>query len=327
LNQLPKKRICSEGWEALRWDPLPWLLDSDRPNLHWRTLVELVGRPPASRAVLLSRAGANAAKPVASLLADLREDGGWETSAGLWNAYAGPGWRLVAAVQFGADPSDPRITAAAEKLLETAPGEGGFAKRGGEPPVAWLTARALSALAELGWCGHVRFQEGLAWLAEAAPASSQGGWAGEARQKAAGECGVTAVGVLTALTACELASRSALRERAIVALQRVAASAAGRSGRLGHPCLGRTDAAEMLWALARAGAPLRPAMVPALKALQRRQDADARWSLSIRVPASLPIAETPPVGGPSGWLTLKAVVALMHYAVDAGLERLFPEKP
>ncbi|MEJ2189136.1 MAG: hypothetical protein P8Y93_06905, partial [Acidobacteriota bacterium] len=81
--------------------------------------------------MLLSRAGANAATPVASLLADLHEDGGWETSAGLWDTYAGPGWRLVAAVQFGADPSDPRINAAAERLLETAPGEGGFAQRAG----------------------------------------------------------------------------------------------------------------------------------------------------------------------------------------------------
>lgn len=327
MNQLPKKRTCSQGWEALRWDPLPWLLDSDRPNLHWRTLVELVGRPSASRAVLLSRAGANAAKPVSSLLADLHEDGSWETSARLWDAYAGPGWRLVAAVQFGADPSDPRISAAAERLLETAPGEGGFARRAGGPPVAWLTARALGALAELGWCGHVRFQEGLAWLAEAAPATPEGGWAREGSRTAAGECGVTAVGVLTALKACELDGRSALRERAIVAIQRYVASATGTPGRLGHPCLGRTDAVEMLWVLARAGAPLRPAMVPALKTVQRRQDADARWCLSISVPSSLPVVGAPPVGAPSGWLTLRAVVALMRYAVDAGLERLFPEKP
>ena len=34
--------------------------------------------------------------------------------------------------------------------------------------MAWLTARMLHALADLGWCRHPRFQEALAWLGEEA---------------------------------------------------------------------------------------------------------------------------------------------------------------
>ena len=55
------------GWEALTGDPLPWLLDDHRPNLLLRVLVELVGRPAGSPAVLRARGGANAVEPVASL--------------------------------------------------------------------------------------------------------------------------------------------------------------------------------------------------------------------------------------------------------------------
>jgi len=314
---------CSFGWEALRSDPLPWLLDPNRPNLHWRVLVELVRRPATSPAVIRSRGGANASEPVASLLAALHPDGSWETPARFWQMYSGPGWRLVAAVQWGADPSDPRLHAAAERLLEIAPGEGGFALREGEAPVPWLTARALHTLAELGWCRHARFQEGLAWLQEEAPRSPTGGWRVVNRRTRSGECAVTAVALLAALTACDQGSREVLSERAVASLERTLAAKGG----LGHPCFGRTDSAEILWALARAEMPLTPGMVQALGQLQRTQDAGARWRRSVRVPSSLPADGVPGCSEPSGWLTLKAVVALMHFAVAAKLPRLYPEKP
>ena len=314
---------CSFGWEALRSDPLPWLLDPNRPNLHWRVLIELVGRPAASPAVLRAQGGANAVEPLATLLADLNPDGSWNTDAPYWKDFDGPGWRLVAAVQWGADPSDPRLHAAAERLLEIAPGEGGFSLREGGAPVPWLTARALQALGELGWCRHARFQEGLAWLEEEAPFSSTGGWRVVGRRAPTGECAVTAVALLAALTACDQGSREVLRERAAASLERALAA----KGVLGHPCLGRTDSAEILWTLARACMPLTLGMGPALTRLQRTQDAGARWRRMVRVPSSLPAGEIPGVLGPSGWLTLKAVVALMHYAVAAELPRLYPEKP
>ena len=109
-------RPCRAGWEALRGDPLPWLLDTGRPNLHWRVLLELIGRPPDSPAVRRARGGANAVGPVAALLADLHPDGTWATPARSWARYAGTGWRLAAAVAWGADPEDPRLHAGADTL-------------------------------------------------------------------------------------------------------------------------------------------------------------------------------------------------------------------
>jgi hypothetical protein len=319
--------ICTDAWEALRGDPLPWLLDPQRPNLHWRVLVELVRRPSSSPAVFRARGGAQAAEPVASLLAELLPDGSWDTGAPLWRRYDGPGWRFLAAVQWGADPTDPRLQAACGWLLETAPGEGGFALRPHGRPVPWLTARVLQGLGELGWCRHPRFQEGLAWLEEGGLDHVTGGWRVIDRGRAPGECAVAAVGVLGTLTACAGQRREALRRRAVDAVIRALAAPSQARARFGHPCLGRTDEAEMLWTMARAAARFEAPMVSALKRIQRKQLEGGRWRREVEAPSSLPIAAATVKPGPSRWLTLKCVAALMAYAVDAQLPRFYPPKP
>jgi hypothetical protein len=87
--------ICTQGWEALRGDSLGWLLDETRPNLHWRVLVELIGRPAASPAVRRARDRADSAEPVASLLTKLEADGEWLSRVPLWVPYRGFGWRFA----------------------------------------------------------------------------------------------------------------------------------------------------------------------------------------------------------------------------------------
>ena len=319
--------ICIDAWEALRGDPLPWLLDQRRPNLHSKVLLELVGRPPESPAVVRARRGSNSVEPVASLIDDLNPDGSRAVDAALWRMYSGMGWRLLAAIQWGADPADPRLQAAAEGLLESAPGEGGFARREGGSAVPWLTARVLHGLAELGLCRHPRFQEGLAWLEDGDAKHPDGGWWGEGRRSVTGECNVTAVALLGALKACADLPRPVLQRRAVDSVLRTIAAASGSRVRLGHPVLNRTDEAELLWALARVGAPLEPAMVCALKRLQERQLDGGRWRRDVAVPTSLPVAIESAPGDPSRWVTLKCVVALMRYAVEGKLPRMYPQKP
>jgi hypothetical protein len=302
------------------------LLDSRRPNLHWRVLLELVRRPPESPAVLRARGGSNAAEPVASLIADLHPDGTWATGQPMWRPYSGPGWRFLAAVQWGADPADPRLQAAAQVLLETAPGEGGFSRRPGSPAVPWLTARVLQALAELGWCHHQRFQEGLAWLEEGDIGHRDGGWRCWRRRTSPSECDVTPVALLAALAACGDRKRTRLRNRATASIVRIMSSTDSVVGDYGHPCLGRTDEAEVLWSLAKAETSFQPTMVPALRRLQSRQVDGGRWRRTAPVPRSLGVVGEGAVGEPSRWVTLKCVVALMAYAVEAGLPRMYPQK-
>jgi len=277
--------------------------------------------------VVRARGGSNAVEPVASLIADLHPDGTWATDRPLWKPFSGPAWRLLAAVQWGADPTDPRLQAAAESLLDSAPGEGGFARLEGGQAAPWLTARALHGLAELGWRRHPRFQEGLAWLEDGGENHPGGGWWVVDRGSASGECVVTAVALLGVLTASAGLGREILKTRAVASLERAMAATVKGSSRLGHPCLGRTDDAEILWALARAAVPLEPEMVPALRRVQRRQLDGGKWRRDVAVPKSLEVVPEGGVGFPSRWVTLKCVVALMTYAVDARLPRMYPEKP
>jgi hypothetical protein len=259
---------------------------------------------------------------VAALLADLSPDGTWNSDLPMWHEPDGPGRRLLAAVQLGADSTDPRLHAAAEVLFETAPGEGGFALDHDQVPLAWLTARVLQALAELGWCHHARFQEGLAWLDEAAPRSLDGGWARDGD-----ECEVTPIAVLAALDACGEKRRADLRRRAVDSILRAVAEPGEELSRFGHPCLDRTDLAEGLAALARSGVPLATEMVPALGRIQGLQLEGARWKRDVPVPTNLPVGNRLAAGEHSRWITLKCAAALLHYGVEAGLPRMYPQKP
>lgn len=325
---------CESGWEALRWDPLSWLLEGHEPNLHWRVLVELVRRPEASPAVLRLQGGASAAQPVATLLGELHPDGGWSTRTPTWKRYAGPGWRLLAAVQWGADPHDPRLDAGLRRLVGECTADGGFAARPGAAPQPCLTARVVQVLASLGWCRQPRFREALAWLDEGVPRAQHGGWRcpdpRHAQAQAQGwGCAVTAVGVLWAIAACEGDEPPELRERAVRAVAGALAGAAAAGLRAGHPNLLRTDPVEALAALAAADAPWEPRLRPMLALVQDAQDRAARWRRRVPVPSSLPVDEGTrrQAAGPSRWITLRAVTALIRYAVEAELPRLFPQKP
>jgi hypothetical protein len=307
------------GWEALSGDPLPWLLDDQRPNLLWRVLVELVGRPADSTAVLRARGGANAAEPVASLLAELHPDGSWASDRPIWSRYSGPGWRLVAAAAWGADSGDPRLHAACERMLASAPGDGGFAPHAGAPPSPLLTARLVQAAVELGFGRSLRVQEALAWLEEAPDA-----WPADRRGRT-----VVAAALAAALAARSERARKPLRDRAAAAVFDALDDGDPALDRPGHPNLARSDLVELLWALGRAGVPFERRLADPVARLQRLQGEGGRWRRRSPRPPSLPISSESRsrVGAPCRWVTLHAVVAINAYAVAAGLPRLYPSPP
>jgi len=284
---------CTQPWEALRADSLGWLLDQGRPNLHWRVLVDLVGRPADSPAVRRARGGANAAEPVAGLLTDLHPNGEWATREPTWKRDTGPGWRLVAAVQWGADPEDPRLHAASERVLDTAPGDGGLSRSTNARPDPQLTSRALETMIALGWLKHPRVQEWLAWF------EATDDWHDDP--------------VVCAAVLGSAAGRETLSESAVGGITRALTRARGDLRNPAHPNLEKTDLAEILAGLASAGIRWRPDWRTGLADLQALQDDRGRWS-----------ADRPEA---SPWVTLKATKALLTYAVDAGLPRFFPYPP
>jgi hypothetical protein len=121
--------------------------------------------------------------------------------------------------------------------------------------------------------------------------------------------------------------RSKLKNRATASIIRIMSSTDSVAGDYGHPCLGRTDEAEVLWSLAKSESPFQPAMAPVLRNLQSRQTDGGRWRRTAPVPRSLGVARGARPGAPSRWVTLKCVTAMMSYAVDARLPRMYPQKP
>ena len=97
----------------------------------------------------------------------------------------------------------------------------------------------------------------------------------------------------------------------------------------GHPNLARTDLAELLWALARAGVPFEAGLAAPVARLQRLQGLGGRWPRRAPRPASLPLPSRFRAEADQccQWVTLRAVVAINAYAVDALLPRLFPSLP
>lgn len=293
-------RPCGEGWEALRGDPIPRLLNDERPGVRARVLTGIMGRPPNSPAVRRARSGANAAEPVAGLLADLWPDGTWQGRVPRWHP-AGEGWRLVEAVAWGADPTCPRLQAGWRLALGGLRQDGGWRTSGSDgAPSTAFTARILESCAPvLGWRSDLRIGEAAAWLEEVPS------WDLPA---------VTGAAVLAALRGAD-GRRPRLRDRAVAAL--VDALEGGAiSARLGFPNRRRTDLAEVLCGLALSGIPYDPVMHSGLRRLQRVQKPGGPWGEGDADPRS---PELP--------VTTGAVVALLRYAVEAGLPRMFPERP
>jgi hypothetical protein len=285
-------------------------------------LVELVGRPPDAPAVARPRGGASADEPVATLLAELLPDGTWTTRARTWTPFSGPGWRLLAAIQLGADPNDPRLRSGVERLLAEVPDDGAVVRHPSGRPSPCLAARLVEATARLGLSRDRRVETLTAWLEEQAPAAS-GGWScPHPRHRGAGGCAVTAVALLGA------AADGAERVRDRLLARAAGALTAGLPVRaaLGEANLDRTDAAESLHALARCGVGYDPRLRPALVRVQAAQDGQARWRAGTLPPRSLPTGDGRP-GRLSGWVTLRAVTALLRWADEAELRRRYPARP
>ncbi|HHQ47866.1 MAG TPA: hypothetical protein ENK19_03180 [Acidobacteria bacterium] len=303
----------------MRADSTAWLLDDEHPAVVWRVLVDLIRRPPEAPAVRRARGAASASEPLATLLAPLDPGGRWNLPGGAWEYPGGGGWRFVAAVQLGADPEDPRLDAAAGRLVEAE-----VPRTPGHP---CIVARAAEALAGAGWSNTPVLTELLAWLEE--ELAEGGGWrcSEPSHRDERGRCVVTAAAVLGVLETPGARRRPSLAIRAReVVLAALGAGWQGSGG--GWPNLLRTDRSELLLRLAMAGVPWDPRMAAALAGLQSAQDAQGRWAVEAGAEGRWddpPQMDRP--GQPSRWRTLHALVVLSTYAVAARLPRLFPERP
>jgi hypothetical protein len=301
-------------WRHLRGDPTRFLLADEEPGVVWRTLVEVLGRPPDSPAVARSRLASRTGGAAANLLATQDPLGYWGSPHGYGARWSGSAWHVIALAALGADPEDPRATRGAGVLLEALmPRSGGFSAASARLPAACFTAEVCAALATFGFAHHPRVREAVAWLVERDGGS--GGWScPELRHLHGGACPIAAVAALRLVAALAEEERAPLRqlaERAGRWLMDVGLFLDGAQPRgwtsFAHPNLARADLLGALWALARVGWPAEPAVLKALLAVLARQDASGCWAAGTRAP----FGEEPRL--PSRWVTLKALVTIAAY--------------
>lgn len=307
-------------WRHLRGDPTRFLFDGQDPGAEWRALTELLGRGIDSPAVERARAATVERGPAAEILGQQDAVGLWGSPGAVGHRWGGSLWRFLASIWFGVDPHDPRVERAATALLGVlVPPSGGFAVARNHQPSACFTAQVCAAMVRCGFGRHPRVQEAVAWLAGR---GGSGGWScPDLRHLVAGECPHAAVWVLKTVVECGESDRRRLLPLAHRAASWLESKGLLRKGpappgwrRFAYPCLGQSDLLEALATLARWGYPPSPSVLGALRAVVSSQDEGGRW----RVTRAAPLGE--PVGMPSRWLTLQALVALAAYG-DALLEK------
>jgi hypothetical protein len=109
-----------EAWrEALRGDPLPWLLEPDDPAVRHLTLRRLLDEPEDAPVVRRARSAAMRTSPIAPILEHQEPEGFWEKPGpGYGRKYTGTVWSLIFLEQMGADRRDRGIARAVDYVLE-----------------------------------------------------------------------------------------------------------------------------------------------------------------------------------------------------------------
>ena len=338
-----------DGWrDALRGDPLPWLLDEATPAVRHLALRQLLDRPADDPEVVGARAAAMREPPIAAILAAQDPAGWWvKPGPGYLPKYRSTTWSLVFLDQLGADGADSRVRAGCEYVLDHAQApSGGFGVSFSEARPApsavlhCITGNLSRALIGFGWLDDERVGRAIDF--EAAAITGEGeirfyksSMPGPGFRCGANEgqpCAWGATKAVLALARIPAERRAPRIQRALEAgrdflLSRDPVVAdypmgygntkpSGSWFRRGFPSGYVTDVLQVLEALAEAGAAGDPRLRPALDWLLAQQDEQGRFANRYAYEGKMAV-DIDVQGQPSKWVTLRACRVLKAVA-DAG---------
>jgi hypothetical protein len=106
-------------WRVLlRGDPMPWLLERRDPAVRANTLRSLLDRGPRDPELREAQIRAMSAPPISTILKKQGADGRWTGESMYTPKYVSSHWQNLLLVEYGVDPSDPRVRRGARKILE-----------------------------------------------------------------------------------------------------------------------------------------------------------------------------------------------------------------
>jgi hypothetical protein len=339
------------GWlDALRGNPVPWLLDEAAPAVRHLALRQLLGASRDDPSVVSARAAAMRADPIAAILAAQDPAGWWgRPGSGYGPKYASTVWSLVFLDQLGADGADPRIRAGCAYLLDhTVTTNGGFgavASGEGRPApstvIHCLNGNLVRALIGLGWLDDARVGRAISWQAAAITGEGEIRFYRSSLPGPGFRCGANdgepcawgAAKAVLALARVPPERRTPPIARALEVgvaflLSRDPADADYPMGygntkpngswfRLGFPSGYVTDVLQVLEAVCEAGAAGDPRLGRAIEWLLAQQDEHGRWANRYAYAGKMVIDIDEP-NRPSRWVTLRACRVLKAVAETRG---------
>jgi hypothetical protein len=118
------------SWRSLlKGDPLPWLLERSDPAVRAQTLRSLLDKGSRDPDLREAQQRAMSTPPISTILRRQKPDASWPGENLYGPKYEGTHWANLLLVEYGVDPSDPRVRHAARHVLEELdkPERGGLA--------------------------------------------------------------------------------------------------------------------------------------------------------------------------------------------------------
>jgi hypothetical protein len=329
---------------AYSYDELvDWLLEPGAPAVRAATLRRLLGRPAADPDVAAARAAAMRADPIAGMLARQDPAGWWgKPGPGYSPKYSSTVWQLIFLDQLDADGDDERIRRGCAYALRWCPtacggfGTSGAGREKAPPPSAVLhcmNGNLARALIGFGHLDHEAVLAALEWSAAAITGSDgvrfyASGTSGPGFCCGANDgqpCAWGAVKALRALARVPVGRRSAAVQAAIEVgaaflLSRDPAVADYPMGygntrpngswfKLGFPVGYVTDVLQVLEVLTELGHGDDERLTAAREWVLGQRGRDGRWRNRYAYNGKTGV-DIEPQGGPSKWVTLRALSVL-----------------
>jgi hypothetical protein len=158
--------VRSRRMRASGTAPVPWLLEGSA-FVRYRTLTDVLGRPPEDDAVRRARAAVPREPPVRRLLERRNDEGYWGTPDEIfkwWPKKDTTFWVLGVLADLGLTRSDRGLERACEYVLSTQLPCGAFGLRPPPTPYECFTGVLTASLARLGYAEDERLGRAYDWL-------------------------------------------------------------------------------------------------------------------------------------------------------------------
>ncbi len=303
--------------DALRVDPLPWLLGVENPSVRYGTLRDLLDQPAEDPEVQAARAAIPTWPPVAELVAAQKPDGYWVKRDYYLPKYNGTFWTLSLLADVGLTADEEPIRRACEFMFTFQRENGAFCRRRrvsgkgivwADDPGPCTHARIVRFLIQFGYADDPRTRAGIDWLL--ATQHRDGMWDCHPSRRY-GCLRATHDALRVAVLDPQTAAHPAIARAAAVICDLLMEEGMSKYHvglpwtTLAYPHFG-AGLISTLDTLARLGyTPEQPKVAGAMEFLLSRQLPDGAWPLDLRV--RRPPFDVGEPGEPNKWLTLDAL--------------------